>query len=78
MSDLFQRSIDIILSNQAPSGAYPASPTFPTYRYSWFRDGAFIAHAMDLVGEHESARRFHDWAVSTILRHRHRAEGQPR
>ncbi len=71
---LFQRSIDIILSNQAPSGAYPASPTFPTYRYSWFRDGAFIAYAMDLVGEHESARRFHNWAVETILHHRHRAE----
>lgn len=71
---LFQRSIEVILSNQAPSGAYIASPNFPAYRYSWFRDGAFIAHAMDLVGQHESARRFHDWAARTISRHAPRAQ----
>lgn len=71
---LFQRSIEVILSHQAPTGAYPASPTFPVYRYSWFRDGAFIAYAMDVVGEHESARRFHDWAARTILRYAEVAE----
>ena len=74
MSDLLRRSIEVILSHQAPSGAYPASPAFPNYRYSWFRDGAFIAYAMDVVGEHASARRFHDWAAQTLLRHQHRAE----
>ncbi|MBC7263895.1 MAG: glycoside hydrolase family 15 protein [Chloroflexi bacterium] len=73
MMDLFQYSIHIILTNQAPTGAYIASPNFPTYHYSWFRDGAFIAYAMDLVDEHESARRFHDWAAHTILRHAHKA-----
>ena len=66
MTDLFQRSIDIILQNQSPSGAYPASPNFATYRYSWFRDGAFIAYAMNLVGEHKSAHRFHNWAAGVI------------
>lgn len=71
---LFQRSVEVILSNQAPTGAYIASPHFPAYRYSWFRDGAFIAHAMDLVGEHDSARHFHDWAARTISRHAHRAQ----
>ncbi len=74
MVNLPQHSIQVILTHQAPSGAYPASPTFPTYRYSWFRDGAFIAYAMDVVGEHESARRFHDWVVRTLLRHREQAE----
>lgn len=74
MADLFQHSIHVILANQAPSGAYLASPNFPTYRYSWFRDGAFIAYAMDLVGQHESAYRFHDWAARTILRHSDKAE----
>ncbi len=74
MVNLPQHSIQVILTHQAPSGAYPASPTFPTYHYSWFRDGAFIAYAMDVVGEHESARRFHDWVVRTILRHREQAE----
>jgi GH15 family glucan-1,4-alpha-glucosidase len=66
MGDITRRSIEIILNNQASSGAYPACPTFPTYRYSWFRDGSFIAYAMDLVGEHESARHFFDWAASVI------------
>lgn len=68
MSDLAVRSIRIILESQAPSGAYPACPVFPTYQYSWFRDGAFIAYAMDLVGEHESAGRFHDWAAAAIVK----------
>lgn len=68
MSGLFQKSIDVILKNQAHSGAYIASPNFPTYHYCWFRDGSFIAYAMDLAGEKQSAARFHDWAVKVILR----------
>lgn len=67
MTDLRQRSIEIIRDAQAQSGAYPACQEFPTYRYCWFRDGAFIAHAMDVVGEHASARRFHLWAATTII-----------
>ncbi|HID86555.1 MAG TPA: glycoside hydrolase, partial [Anaerolineae bacterium] len=74
MADLFHHSVQVILANQALTGAYIASPNFPAYRYSWFRDGAFIAYAMDLVGEHKSARRFHDWAASTILRHADKAK----
>jgi GH15 family glucan-1,4-alpha-glucosidase len=69
MTDLFQRSIEIILQNQSPAGAYLASPNFPTYNYCWFRDGAFIAYAMNLAGEHESAHRFHKWA-SVIVNQR--------
>jgi len=74
MADLFHHSVQVILANQALTGAYIASPNFPAYRYCWFRDGAFIAYAMDLVGEHKSARRFHDWAASTILRHADKAK----
>lgn len=66
MSDLYQRSIDIILENQSASGAYIASPNFPTYHYCWFRDGSFIAHAMDTAGQHESAQRFHQWAAERV------------
>ncbi|HAL62241.1 MAG TPA: glycoside hydrolase [Chloroflexi bacterium] len=68
-SSLYEHSISVILNNQHSSGAYVASPSFAPYRYSWFRDGAFIAYAMDLAGEHESARRFHEWAGRTILRY---------
>jgi GH15 family glucan-1,4-alpha-glucosidase len=67
--NLYKQSISIIKHNQHPSGAYLACPNFLPYRYSWFRDGAFIAYAMDLVGEYESANRFHEWATRTILHH---------
>jgi len=67
--NLFSHSVHSIRDNQASTGAYVAAPRFRAYHYSWFRDGAFIAYAMDLVGEHESARRFHQWASQTILRY---------
>jgi GH15 family glucan-1,4-alpha-glucosidase len=69
MVDLTQRSIEIILQNQAPSGAFMASPNFPNYRFCWFRDGSFIAYAMDLIGEHACAARFHEWAAMVVNRH---------
>lgn len=64
--DLYQKSIDIIIKNQNLTGAYVACPTFPTYNYSWFRDGSYIAYAMDLVGEYDSSAQFHSWAVDNI------------
>lgn len=66
MNDIYQRSIEIILENQSQNGAYIASPNFPTYRYCWFRDGSFIAYAMDLAGQHESACRFHKWVAERV------------
>jgi GH15 family glucan-1,4-alpha-glucosidase len=68
MKNLNQASIDFILTNQAPSGAYIACPNFTSYHYSWFRDGSFIAYAMNLVGEHASAGRFHAWVAETLLK----------
>jgi GH15 family glucan-1,4-alpha-glucosidase len=67
--DLVQRSLEIIQTNQALSGAYLACPTFPTYHYGWFRDGAFCAHALDLFGQEGSAHRFFQWTVEVILRY---------
>jgi GH15 family glucan-1,4-alpha-glucosidase len=69
MVDLYRRSIEIIKGNQSPSGAYVASPNFNSYAYCWFRDGAFTAYSMDLVGEHQSSRRFHAWTSQVIGRH---------
>jgi GH15 family glucan-1,4-alpha-glucosidase len=60
---------DIILRHQHPSGAYPACPTYLQYPYCWFRDGSFIAFAMDVAGEHHSAAAFHTWAARTLTRH---------
>jgi len=67
--DLYRKSIDVILENQAESGAYVASPAFPQYAYCWLRDSSFIAHAMDRVGEPDSAKAFFGWADRTIQRH---------
>ncbi len=69
LADLARLSVQIIRANQAPSGAYLASPNFPVYRYSWLRDGAFIADAMSRAGENASAEAFFGWC-SRVLRAR--------
>ena len=66
--ELVERSLRIILENQAASGAFIASPNFPTYAFCWFRDSSYIAYALDLYGEREASSRFHTWAASTINR----------
>jgi len=66
---LVAHSIAVIRANQAASGAYVASPSFGQYQACWFRDGSFIAHAMSVMGEADSASRFHDWAANVVLRH---------
>ncbi len=63
---LVARSIEVIRGGQAATGAYLASPTFPTYQYSWFRDGAFIADAMSRVGETDSAEAFFGWCAGIL------------
>ncbi len=87
MVDLCKSSIEIIKQNQSQSGAYIASPNFEPYAYCWFRDGAFIAHSMDLLGEYRSAGSFHSWAARVIrnnapvvgraIRSAERGEGSP-
>ncbi len=67
-------SLRVIRAGQAPSGAYVAAPTFPNYQFSWFRDGAFIAYAMQVSGDDGSARRFHEWAIAVILKEANQAE----
>lgn len=67
--DLTASSVAVIRAGQAQSGAYVASPNFSQYGYSWFRDGAWIAYAMDLYGHHDSAGAFHRWAAGTVMRY---------
>lgn len=64
--DLVGQSIEVIQTYQDGGGAYLASPTFEHYQYCWFRDGSFIAAAMDLHARHESAGRFHQWAAAVL------------
>jgi GH15 family glucan-1,4-alpha-glucosidase len=65
---LLRSSIDVILGGQAPSGAYVASPSFPSYHFGWLRDGSYCALAMDAAGEHASARAFHQWVAGVVNR----------
>lgn len=65
-SKLIDRSIEVILTNQDSGGGFIASPTFETYAYCWFRDGSFIAYALDLYGYHDASRKFFDWAANII------------
>lgn len=69
MMNLKKKSIQVIKSNQASTGAYIASPTFSQYGYSWLRDGMWIARSMDCVGEHESATQFHQWVGRTMMQY---------
>ncbi len=67
--DLVRTSVEVILANQGELGAYMASPNFRDYRFSWLRDGSFIAYAMLLAGRPDSAARFLRWVDVVIRRH---------
>jgi isomaltose glucohydrolase len=64
--DLAAVSLEIIAAGQVASGAFLAGPTFSQYRYSWLRDGSFIAEALDLAGAHERSARFHHWVARIV------------
>lgn len=66
LSVLVARSVEVIEAGQGPEGGFLAAPSFPTYRFSWFRDGAFIADAMSRHGHVSSAERFFDWCGGII------------
>ena len=68
--DLVRASVEVMRQGQHRGGAYVASPTFPTYRYSWIQDGGFIAAAMDDSGEPDSAAAFHRWVSGVVVRRR--------
>ncbi len=72
--NLYETSLHIIRAGRAASGAYVASPNFSQYGYSWLRDGAWIAYAMDCVGQHNSARAFYEWVGRVVLSQRERIE----
>jgi len=71
---LIDSSIEVITRNQAASGAYIAAPEYGTYAYSWIRDGAFVAAAMDAYGHRDSAEAFHHWVARLIERHAHKIQ----
>jgi len=71
---LAAKSVAVLIDGQARSGAFVACPNYPTYAYAWLRDGAFCAHALDVIGERARASAFHGWAAQTVLSHQQRFE----
>lgn len=67
---LAERSRSLLREHQDAGGAWPAAPDFAPYRYSWFRDGSFIAEGADAVGLHDEAARFHAWCAGVLRRER--------
>jgi isomaltose glucohydrolase len=63
---LLDRSVEVILENQHPGGAYVASPSLEAYRLSWLRDGAFVADAMSRAGRGSSAEAFFGWVARLV------------
>src|SRR5690606_33102058 len=61
--------VAIILASQHEGGAYPAGASFSQYDQCWLRDGSFIAYAMDVAGQHDSASRFHRWVARAVMAH---------
>jgi GH15 family glucan-1,4-alpha-glucosidase len=59
-------SIESLLGHQSDTGAFVASPDFAQYGYCWLRDASFSAYALDRVGEHDAAWRYHAWVDRTI------------
>lgn len=61
------KDLKVVEAAQTRSGAILACPDYPTYRYSWLRDGAFCAVALDAGGASGRSRRFHRWVAARVL-----------
>ncbi len=72
--DLIEKSLNLILQNQAPSGAFPAALSFAPYRYCWIRDGSFIAYAALMAGRRDVCKSFLSWVDRVICRHSARVD----
>ena len=69
-ADAYARSILSIAQLTDRSGALLAGPPVDEaylgsggYAYCWPRDGAFIAHALDVAGERGASRAFFEWIL---------------
>ncbi len=69
-TDLAKRSCDLLRQHQAEGGAWPASPGFAPYQFSWFRDGSFVAEGASAAGLHAEADGFHEWCTRVLVRER--------
>jgi oligosaccharide amylase len=76
VAEMYRRSLLVVQTQCDGNGAIIAATDHDVtiratdhYAYLWPRDGAFVANALDLAGDHATSRRFFDLA-SRILDHR--------
>ncbi|MCI4317162.1 MAG: glycoside hydrolase family 15 protein [Thermoplasmata archaeon] len=86
--DLYQRSVFVMRNVASSNGAIVASPDISsllsggdTYNYCWWRDGGYVAKAMDEAGLSENADRFLSFAArcqgpNGYWVHRHFPDGE--
>ena len=67
--DLVQKSIQILKDGQTSDGSFIACKNFENYRYSWFRDGSYIALALLEYGCSREAVNFIEWCAMTVNRY---------
>lgn len=60
---VYRRALIVLQQNSAATGAHIAAPTStsPPYRFSWPRDGSFIALTQLLTGHADETRKFLDF-----------------
>lgn len=73
LARLYETSLMVILSALGHEGAIVASPdstiersSRDTYQYAWPRDGALVAHALDVAGHVQESHRFYRFCAEAI------------
>ncbi len=72
--DLVQKSIQILRNGQTPDGSFIACNNFENYRYSWFRDGSYIALALFEYSYSREAVNFIEWGAMVVNRYQEKME----
>ncbi len=72
--DLVQKSIQILKNGQTANGSFIACENFGNYRYSWFRDGTFIAAALLEYGYYRETYKFIEWGATVVNRYQEKME----
>ncbi|MDQ6662552.1 MAG: glycoside hydrolase family 15 protein [Chloroflexota bacterium] len=69
--NVYDRSLMVLrLMTDSETGGVIAAPEIDAdfrscggYGFCWPRDGAFVGHTLDMIGQHEHARNFYNWAL---------------
>lgn len=72
--DIVQKSIQLLKDGQTSNGSFVACENFGNYKYSWFRDGSYIAYALLEYGYQQEANQFIEWGATVVNRYQEKME----